>query len=80
MTLTKEDFNIEHAEKRVYITPKVEDVKRNEELDFKTMITQRHTYNPDVSYYSNNGTLGVSSIYFSNEVLLEKAISYYNWK
>jgi hypothetical protein len=80
MRLTKEDFNIEYAEKRVYITPKVEDIKRNEQLDFKTQTTFKHTYNADVTYYSNNGTLGVTSLYFSNEVLLEKAISYYNWK
>jgi len=80
MRLTKEDFNIKEVEGGVYITPKVKDIKRNEELDFKTKMTFKHTYNPDVTYYSNNGTLGLSSKYFSNETLLEKAISYYNWK
>jgi len=88
MKLVKEDFRIEQVENGVYITPKVECVKRNERLDYSTKMTLKHSFNSDVSYYSNNGTLGLTSSYFSNdsalgkkiiETLLEKAIKYYNW-
>tara|TARA_R110000751_G_scaffold33587_2_gene83596 strand:- start:542 stop:787 length:246 start_codon:yes stop_codon:yes gene_type:complete len=79
MTLKKEDFRIEIASDGVYIAPKVKDAKRNERLDHVTKMTLRHSFNGDISYYSNNGTLGLSSTRFSKEALLEKAIAYYNW-
>jgi hypothetical protein len=82
--LVKEDFNIEKVDgntfdtKSIYITPKVEDSIRNDRLSYQTRMTLRHTFNDDISYDSNNGTLGLSSKYYSLETLLDKAIEYYN--
>ena len=78
--LVKEDFEItKGTDGGVYITPKIGNSKRNDRLDSKTKMTQRHSYNGDISYYSNNGMLSLNSNYFSYEDLLEKAIAYYNW-
>lgn len=83
--LTKDDFRVKWSKDldEVYITPIEINEKRNKSLDSSVKTTNQHSFNADLSYYSNGeGTLGIGSPYGikqDKEELLNKAISYYNW-
>jgi len=78
--LLKKDFRItKGTDNDVYITPLVENLKRNKRLDSSTKMSSKHSFNDNITYSSNSGTLCVKSYYKPFESLLQEAIQYYNW-